>query len=405
MIVSGACGRYPKWGLPRVGLDLLYCKRYTALDAYWLLNCYKEGGRVRDNTSALGCRGCAADTDRECFVCSFAGGSVMPVNFEQTFHNYLMAHQEKHNRSYHFLILMDSIITAAKRIELYYRTGALKGNLGVAGSINVHGESVMKMDDIAHEIVAHYLASSERVIQVVSEEWEHVIDMNIDGGRYFVYLDPLDGSSNVAHGLQVGFMFGIAKCNLDDTPEDFHLRPGREYIAAGMFVFPTGMFTLALHEAGCWRFHSDEIATYVKPVQMTLPDSPETWEMSFNASYTKKFSSKVQSWVEENINKYRFRYIGALAGDFHRLLANGGLFMSPAIVHHSDPQQNRPQGKLRLMYEANVVAFMCKEAGGDAIDENGTPILDIIPSHHHQRTTLYVGSKPVIDDLKNVLKG
>jgi fructose-1,6-bisphosphatase I len=330
------------------------------------------------------------------------------IEFEQTFRNFLMAHQEKHNRTYHFLILMDAIMTAAKRIELYYRTGALKGNLGMAGSINVQGEDVMKMDDIAHEIVAHYLSNSERVIQVVSEECEDIIDMNKEGGRYFVYFDPLDGSSNVAHGLPVGFMFGIAKRNLDGNlqgPEDFHLRSGREYIAAGMFVIPTGMFTLALRDAGCWRFHADETATYVKPIRMTLPDKPKKWELSFNAGNTSVFSDKVQKWINANMSKYKFRYIGALAGDFHRLLSNGGVFMYPAIVNHPDPKENRPQGKLRLLYEANVVSFMCKEAGGDAIDENGTPILDIKPSKHHQRTTLYVGSKPVIEDLAKALKG
>jgi fructose-1,6-bisphosphatase I len=330
------------------------------------------------------------------------------IEFEQTFRNFLMAHQEKHNRTYHFLILMDAIMTAAKRIELYYRTGALKGNLGMAGSINVQGEDVMKMDDIAHEIVAHYLSDSQRVIQVVSEECEDIIDMHKEGGRYFVYFDPLDGSSNVAHGLPVGFMFGIAKRNLDGNlqgPEDFHLRSGREYIAAGMFVIPTGMFTLALRDAGCWRFHADETTTYVKPVRMTLPDNPKKWELSFNAGNTTTFSDKVQNWINANMNKYKFRYIGALAGDFHRLLSNGGLFMYPAIVNHHDPKENRPQGKLRLMYEANVVSFMCKEAGGAAIDETGTPILDIKPSKHHQRTTLYVGSKPVIEDLAKTLKG
>jgi fructose-1,6-bisphosphatase I len=330
------------------------------------------------------------------------------IEFEQTFRNFLMAHQEKHNRTYHFLILMDAIMTAAKRIELYYRTGALKGNLGMAGSINVQGEDVMKMDDIAHEIVAHYLSDSQRVIQVVSEECEDIIDMNKEGGRYFVYFDPLDGSSNVAHGLPVGFMFGIAKRNLDGNlqgPEDFHLRSGREYIAAGMFVIPTGMFTLALRDAGCWRFHADETTTYVKPVRMTLPDNPKKWELSFNAGNTTTFSDKVQNWINANMNKYKFRYIGALAGDFHRLLSNGGLFMYPAIVNHHDPKENRPLGKLRLLYEANVVSFMCKEAGGAAIDETGTPILDIKPAKHHQRTTLYVGSKPVIEDLAKTLKG
>ncbi len=332
----------------------------------------------------------------------------MAIEFEQTFRNFLMEHQEKHNRTYHFLILMDSIISAAKRIELYYRTGALKGNLGVAGSINVQGEKVMKMDDIANEIVLHYLASTKRVVQVVSEECDDIIDMNKEDGRYFLYFDPLDGSSNVAHGLPVGFMFGIAKRTLDGNmkgPEDFHLRKGCEYIAAGMFVIPTGMFTLALREAGCWRFHSDETTTYVMPVRMTLPDSPKKWELSFNAGNTSVFSEKVQAWIKDNLNKYKFRYIGALAGDFHRLLTNGGLFMYPAIVNHPDPKENRPQGKLRLLYEANVAAFMCREAGGSAIDETGTPILDVKPTGHHQRTTLYLGSKPIIEELAKIFKG
>ena len=188
------------------------------------------------------------------------------MKFEQTLLDFLMRHQEKHNRTFHFLVLMDAIVSAAKRIELYYRTGALKDNLGLAGSTNVQGEEVMKMDDIAHEIVLHYLKSTERVIQVVSEEVEEIIDVNKGGGRYFVYFDPLDGSSNVAHGLPVGFMFGIAKKNLDGSmqgSEDYHLRAGNEYIAAGMFVIPTGMFTLALRDAGCWRFHMDETSTFV----------------------------------------------------------------------------------------------------------------------------------------------
>ena len=96
--------------------------------------------------------------------------------------------------------------------------------------------------------------------------------------------------------------------------------------------------------------------------------------------------------------------MGALAGDFHRILLNGGLFMYPAIINHPDPKKNRPQGKLRLMYEAAVVAFMCREAGGDAVDENGKPILDIHPEQPHQRTALYVGSKPLVDEITKVLK-
>lgn len=329
------------------------------------------------------------------------------MKFEQTFRNFLMRHQEKYNRTYHFLILMDAIITAATRIELYYRTGALKDKLGVAGSTNVHGEKVLQMDEIAHNIVIHYLNASERVIQAVSEESEDIIEMNKDGGRYFIYFDPLDGSSNVAHGLPVGFMFGVAKRNFDGNiqgPEDFHLRTGNEFIASGMFVIPTGMFTLALRDAGCWRFHADETNTYVKPTRIRLPEDPKKWELSFNSANTHTFGEEVQDWIRENGKRYTFRYLGALAGDFHRLLSNGGMFMYPAILNHPDPGKNRPQGKLRLMYEANVVAMMCKEAGGAAVNEEGVPIMDIKPESHHQRTTLYVGSKPLIEDIARVLK-
>ncbi len=320
------------------------------------------------------------------------------IQFEQTFMNFLLEHQERQHRSGHFLILMDAIISAARHIQHYYLTGALKNNLGLAGSINVQGEDVMAMDQIAHEIVIHYLKASGRVIHAVSEEAEEIIRMNVKSGRYFVYFDPLDGSSNVAHGLPVGFLFGIAKRNLEG-PEDSHLRAGHEFIAAGMFVIPTGTFTMGLKEAGTWRFHMDETMNYVRPTRIVLPETRKTWELSFNASNRRTFSEKVQGWIMENEGRYAFRYLGALAGDFHRILANGGMFMYPAIVNHPNPKKNRPEGKLRLMYEAAVVAFMCAEAGGTAMDEKGTPILDIRPEKPHQRCALYVGSKALVEDI------
>ena len=324
------------------------------------------------------------------------------MQFEQTFTNFLLAHQEKHNRTYHFLVLMDGIISAAKHIQYYYLTGALKGHLGFTNEVNVQGEDVMQMDDIAHEITIHYLRTTERVIAAVSEESAEVIPMNTEGGRYFIYFDPLDGSSNVAHGLPVGFLFGIAKRNLEG-PEDYHLRAGNEFIAAGMFVIPTGTFTIALRDAGTYRFHIDETMNYVRPIQMTLPEDRKSWELSFNSGNRGTYAERVREWINNNEQKYAFRYLGALAGDFHRVLANGGMFMYPAIVNHPNPKKNRPKGKLRLLYEAAVVAFMCREAGGSAVDENGTPILDIVPENHHQRTALYVGSTALVDDITRSL--
>jgi len=324
------------------------------------------------------------------------------IQFEQTFYNFLLQHQERHNRTYHFLILMDALISSAKHIQHYYLTGALKGNLGWAGEVNVQNEDVMRMDQIAQQITIHSLRSSGRVIHAISEEAEEIIQINSEG-RYFIYFDPLDGSSNSPHGLPVGFLFGIAKRNLDG-PEDGHLRAGKDYIAAGMFVIPTGTFTLALKEAGTWRFHIDETMTYVRPTRMMLPEDTKSWELSFNEANRYTYSEKVQNWIVQNEKKYTFRYLGALAGDFHRILTNGGMFMYPAIVNHPNPKKNRPQGKLRLMYEAAVVGFMCREAGGEAVDETGTPILDIHPKDPHQRTSIYVGSKPLVEEITRVLK-
>ncbi len=323
--------------------------------------------------------------------------------FEQTFMNFLLQHQERHKRTYHFLILMDALISSAKHIQHYYLTGALKGNLDSAEDVNVQGEDVMRMDRIAQEVTLYYLKSSGRVIHAISEESDEIIPIHPEGGRYFVYFDPLDGSSNIPHGLPVGFLFGIAKRNLDG-PEDGHLRAGKDYIAAGMFVIPTGTFTLGLKEAGAWRFHIDETMTFVRPTRIWLPEDMKNWELSFNASNRHTYAERVQKWILENESRYAFRYLGALAGDFHRVLSNGGMFMYPAIVNHPNPKKNRPEGKLRLMYEAAVVAFICREAGGAAVNEEGIPILDIQPTKHHQRTALYVGSKRLVDDITKVLK-
>jgi fructose-1,6-bisphosphatase I len=324
------------------------------------------------------------------------------IQFEQTFNNFLLQHQERHNRTYHFLILMDALISSAKHIQHYYLTGALKGNLGMAGEVNVQNEDVMRMDQIAQQITIHYLTSSGRVIHAISEESKEIIQINPEG-RYFIYFDPLDGSSNIPHGLPVGFLFGIAKRNLEG-PEDGHLRAGKDYIAAGMFVIPTGTFTLALKDAGTWRFHIDETMNFVRPTRMMLPEDPKSWELSFNAANRDTYSEKVQNWIAKNEKKYAFRYLGALAGDFHRILTNGGMFMYPAIVNHPNPKKNRPQGKLRHMYETAVVSFMCREAGGDAVDETGRPILDIQPKDPHQRSAIYVGSKPLVEEIIRVLK-
>ena len=329
------------------------------------------------------------------------------MKLEQSFMDFMLHHQEHHNRSYKFLVLMEAIQAAAKYIQYFYQTGSLKNLMGDAGITNVHGENVMKMDDIADSIVLHYLQRSNQVICAITEEEADPVVLNEEGGRYFVYYDPLDGSSNIKHNLPVGFMFAIAKRNIDG-PEDNHLRKGSELRAAGIYLIPNGVFTLALADTGVFRFHMDETMTYVIPEnaeRLIMPENPKGWELSFNASNRRTFSQQVQGWIDEHELKYAFRYMGALAADFHRLLSNGGMFMYPAIVNHPEPAKNRPKGKLRLLYEANVAAFIAREACGMAIDEEGNEILDIEPESPHQRTALYVGSIPLIESIRERLMG
>ena len=131
-------------------------------------------------------------------------------------------------------------------------TAALNNNLGGMCIENIQGEQVTKIDELANKIIMHCLEESGQVMGLVSEEIEEQEKMNPEG-RYFVYFDPLDGSSNIKHALSVGFMFGIAKRDLH-WDEDYHLRPGQGFIAAGMFNIPSGIFTYSLKDSGTWRF-------------------------------------------------------------------------------------------------------------------------------------------------------
>lgn len=324
------------------------------------------------------------------------------MKLEQTFMHFLLEHQRANQRTLNFLILMESILTAARQIDYRYRAGAMAKTLDSANTTNIQGENVMQMDLMAHEIVMHYLRESNQVIEATSEESEEAIKLN-PHGRYIIYFDPLDGSSNIKHSLPVGFLFGIVKRDLDKD-EDCRLRPGRDFIAAGMFLIPSGMFTFALRNAGAWRFLMDETGVYVRPTRINFPEDRKSWELSWNASNRRGFNPAVRDWMEQNESKYSFRYAGSLVVDFHRLLHNGGMFAYPAIVNDPDPKKNRPEGKLRMLYETAVVSFIAREAGGLAVNEDGSEILDNVPKKRHQRSALYVGNREVVEQIQSVLR-
>ena len=319
---------------------------------------------------------------------------------EKTFMQFLLQHQQKHNRTLNFLILMESIISASKAIQDLYSRAAINKNLDYAGNTNVQGEDVTKIDVMSDDIFLHYLKGSKQVIQVVSEERDKKVSLN-PKGRYFVYYDPIDGSSNVKHNLPVGILFGIAKKNLTGK-ETKRLRYGSEYIASGIFMIPSGNFTFYLNDAGCWRFLKSAGGTYIRPEKVKLPSNKKKFNLAYNVSYLDHFRPELRDWLIKNKGNYGFRYSGSLAGDVHRILTTGGAYIYPGVYGGDKPY---PEGKLRLLYECNVVANIIQAAGGMAIDDKGTPILDLKPKHIHQRSSLIVGNKEVVRKIQRVLKG
>ena len=293
---------------------------------------------------------------------------------------------------------MESIISASKAIQDLYTKAAIDNNLSYVGEMNVQGEDVTKVDVLADNIFLHYLKGSKQVIQVVSEEREKKVNLN-PKGRYFVYYDPIDGSSNVKHNLPVGILFGISKKNLTGK-ETKRLRYGREYIASGIFMIPSGNFTFYLNDAGCWRFLKSSGGTYIRPEKVMLPSDKKKFNLSYNTSYLENYKPALSQWLKKNSGTYGFRYSGSLAGDIHRILTTGGVYFYPSML---GGDKNYPKGKLRLLYECNVVANIIRAAGGDAIDDSGTPILDIKPSKLHQRSSLIVGDKKIIRSLQKIL--
>jgi fructose-1,6-bisphosphatase I len=316
------------------------------------------------------------------------------MQLDHTFMHFLLQHQQKNLRSLNFVILMESIISAARCIQAQYIEGPLTNTLSSTSTVNVQGEQQMKFDLVAQEILLHYLRDSGQVLQAVSEESASAINLNSDG-RYLVYFDPLDGSANIESSMPIGIMFGIAKRNLTG-PEDFHLRAGKEFIAAGMFIIPAGIFIFALKDAGAWRFIFDGAGNILRPSKLTIPSHAENWELSWNASYKKAFNEKIQKFIDQESANYAFRYAGSFSVDFHRLLHKGGLFLYPSLVNYTDPSKNKPNGKLRLIYECAVAAFIIEQAGGIAINESGERILDITPKELHQRSSILIGNHELI---------
>ena len=290
-----------------------------------------------------------------------------------------------------FSWLLSGITLATKIIQSQVQRAGLSEILGETGRSNVQGEEVQKLDEIANRTIIDCLSSRGNVGILVSEEDDepHLIQKAGKLGRYIVLFDPLDGSSNMNENVSIGTIFSILhRDRMDDnhTMEDI-LQPGYAQVAAGYVV--DGSSTVMAYTAGngVHMFTLDpSIGAFVLAQEnVKMPAAARTY--SVNEAYREQFPDGIQEyldWTKTKEADYSLRYIGSLVADFHRTLIRGGVFLYP-------PTKKAPEGKLRLLYEANPLAFIAEQAGGVATDGKQR-ILDKQPQSMHDRTPLLIGS-------------
>jgi fructose-1,6-bisphosphatase I len=291
-----------------------------------------------------------------------------------------------------FSWLLSGITLATKIIESYVRRAGIVDVFGDTGDDNVQGERVQKLDMIANETIKRCLGYRGNIGILVSEEDDEpkVIQNVGSEGRYVVLFDPLDGSSNIDVNVSIGTIFSILQKRDDgwpgDGPEKHILQPGVNQLAAGYVVY--GSSTVLAYTTGdgvhMFTLNPDIGAFVLHQERVVMPEAGKMY--SVNEAYRASFPKGVQNYLEwAKGEDYSLRYIGSLVADFHRTLLRGGVFLYP-------PTEKSPKGKLRLLYEANPMAFLAEQAGGAATDGRGR-VLEKVPKGLHERTSLIIGSK------------
>jgi fructose-1,6-bisphosphatase I len=309
-----------------------------------------------------------------------------------------------------FSRLLRDISVAAKIISRNIRRAGILDVLGDTGVVNVQDEEQKKLDQIAHQEFVKALRRGGECCVIGSEEQAETIPINPTSDsreRYAVYFDPLDGSSNTDVNVSVGTIFSIYMLPEDWSPDDLlevSLQPGAEQVAAGYVAYGSSTMLVYTTGSGVNGFTLDpSIGEFLlSHPDLRIPDTATMY--SVNEADVDDFAPEVQDflrWLKREDpdpgRRIRARYIGSFVSDFHRNLLSGGLYLYP-----STPQY--PNGKLRLMYEANPMAFLVEQAGGRASDGRGR-ILDLEPSGLHQRTPLFIGSAPAVNAAERFLRG
>jgi fructose-1,6-bisphosphatase I len=305
-----------------------------------------------------------------------------------------------------FTALLYDLALAAKVIARKVNRAGLADILGEAGAVNVQGENQQKLDVYADSVIYRLCDHTGRLCIMASEEHEELLTIpaRYEKGSYVLVFDPLDGSSNIDVNVSIGTIFGIYRCIDPDNRgriEDV-LQSGRKLIGAGYILFGSSTMMVYSTGSGVHGFTLDpEIGEFLLSHEnMMLPEPPGYF--SINASYYNRWTPGVQKylrWLQgqeiDSPPPLSSRYIGSLVADFHRNLLRGGIFCYPAEV-------DKPNGKIRLLYEAAPLAFLMEQAGGRATDGQ-RPILDIEPTETHQRTPFYAGNRWLVEKVEQFI--
>ncbi len=302
-----------------------------------------------------------------------------------------------------FSWMLSGITLATKMIQAKIRQAGLLDVLGSAGETNVQGETQQKLDVYANQALLHCLGLRDSVAILVSEENEEPVrfERAPETGKYIIFFDPLDGSSNIDVNVSVGTIFSIFRrpSKSDQTSMSEVLQPGLRQVAAGYVVYGSSTILVYTAGRGVFGFTLDpEIGAYVlSHDNLRMPQHGNFY--SVNEAQAHTFPPQYQQYLANLRNgelgrTYSSRYVGSLVADFHRTILKGGVFLYP-------PTNGYPQGKLRLLYEANPLAFIAEQAGGAAIDGQRR-ILEIQPGEIHQRTPFVIGSKAEVEAFEQV---
>ena len=302
-------------------------------------------------------------------------------------------------------LLLEVVARACKSISHAVNKGALGGVLGSAESENVQGEVQKKLDIIANEVLLEANEWGGHLAAMASEEMDsiYLVPNRYPQGEYLLMFDPLDGSSNIDVNVSIGTIFSVLKKTVGEqgvTEQDF-LQPGKNQVAAGYCVYgPQTTLVLTVGD-GVAMFTLDREQGSFVLTHENVQVPADTQEFAINMSNMRHWDEPVRRYIDECLQgkegprgkDFNMRWIASMVADVHRILTRGGVFMYPW-----DKREPHKPGKLRLLYEANPMSWLIEQAGGAAT--NGKQrILELQPSHLHERVSVVLGSKNEVDRL------